>query len=138
MVRVSSSKTFNVVLGNKFSIRRSQAFTRNSFHSQPLFRSGSFQHSLFDYRPQTRLGEGNVFTGVCQSLCPRGRGEGYVHHMHHGIGRVPPSPGHQTWVITPPPPFPLTPNGARLASGRYASYCNAFLFLYTVTTYSIN
>ena len=76
--------------------------------TQPLFRSGSFQHSLFDYRPQTRLGEGNVFTGVCQSLCPPGGGggEGYVHHMHHGIGRVPPMPPDIRPGHLPPPPSP--------------------------------
>ena len=32
--------------------------------------------TVADYRPLTKLGEGNVFTGVCQSFCPRRRGRG--------------------------------------------------------------
>ena len=30
----------------------------------------------FFHRPPTKLREGNVFTGVCKSFCPRGLGVG--------------------------------------------------------------
>ena len=79
------------------------------------------------YHPSTKLREGNVFTGVCQSFCPRG------------------------WVCLVPGPFwvgmpshrslpggiPGTPSGRYMPrltsscghrSSRYASYWNAFLF----------
>ena len=34
-------------------------------------------HQLINYRPQTKLRKGNVFTSVCQEFCPQG--EGGVH-----------------------------------------------------------
>ena len=29
---------------------------------------------MYIYRPPTKLGEGDVFTGICQSFCPQGVG----------------------------------------------------------------
>ena len=69
------------------------------------------------------LGQGNVFTGMCQSV--------------HGGGGLPPDrdppwtetgPGQRSpWTETPPTPRRRPPCAAK--SGRYASYWNAFLFL---------
>ena len=68
------------------------------------------------YRPQTKLQKGNVFTSVCQELCPR-----------RGGGKCTPPP---PWANTPlgrhPPPG-QTPPADGYCSGRYTSYWNAFL-----------
>ena len=71
------------------------------------------------YRPQTKLREGNVFTGVCLFTGAGREGRYITCIMHHGIGRVgyplptcashlgtypplvPPPPRHQTWGTTP-------------------------------------
>ena len=96
----------------------------------------------------TKLGQGNIFTSVCQEFCTHG-GSASVHAGMHPPSRHPPGadtprpdttnpPGADTtpWEQTPPPgpePPPGTdPPGAdtsiRSTSGRYASYWNAFLF----------
>ena len=79
------------------------------------------------YRPQTKLRKGNVFTSVCQEFCPQGAG-----------GCLPgggcPGPGSGVCVSqyalrqTPPP---LPADG--YCCGRYASYWNAFLLLFSRT-----
>ena len=55
--------------------------------------------------PAKKLGQGNIFSSVCQELCPRG--------------------GGSIWAGTPPgqvhPPWSM--------SGRYSSYWNAFLLV---------
>ena len=81
------------------------------------------QFQFYFLPPATKLGQGYIFTGVCDS----------VHR------------GGSTWAGTPPrdqvPPRPGTPPRSRYTptssacweiwatSGRYASYWNAFLLL---------
>ena len=91
----------------------------------------------------TKLGQGNIFIGVCQEFCSqRGGGGlpqcmlGYHHHHHPLPWQADTPPGRQT---LPPreadPPHQAEPPGRqadpspiRSMSGRYASYWNAFLF----------
>ena len=83
----------------------------------------------------TKLGQGNIFTSVCQEFCPQG---GRVSaSVHAGIHPLPPSPQEQTPSGADPPgqtpPGEQTPPreadcSIRSTSGRYASYWNAFLF----------
>ena len=68
------------------------------------------------------LGQGNLFTGVCDSV---NRGGGAS--LHAGIP-TPPASRHPP-EQTPCPPRNRHPPGIRLTSGRYASYWNAYLFL---------
>ena len=70
------------------------------------------------------LGQGNIFSSVCQEFCSqRGRVPGQVH----------PQAGTSPWAGTPPtPPTRYTHRAGtcweiRATSGRYASYRNAFL-----------
>ena len=101
----------------------------------------------------TKLGQGNIFTSVCQEFCPRGGG--CLPQCMLGYQSQPPQSRHSPGTRHPPlqgadtPPWsrhPLgadTPPGAdtpwnqappreadcsiRSTSGRYASYWNAFL-----------
>ena len=83
----------------------------------------------------TKLGQGYVFTGICDS----------VHRGGSPAGRTPPwqgdppgkevdrenTPGKETPLGRTPPPSRETPQGRpppAIRSGRYASYWNAFLF----------
>ena len=98
-------------------------FTSNSFLKQ-RFQYVDLLISLLP--PATKLGQGNIFSSVCQEFCPRG---GLPHCM---LGYTTPSPrtrGRQ------PCPLPRTRHPQRSAgweiratSGRYASYWNAILF----------
>ena len=67
--------------------------------------------------PATKLGQGNVFTGVCDSVHRGGRCLPQCmlayHHHHHPGSRHPP-PHRACWEI-------------RSTRGRYASYWNAVL-----------
>ena len=89
------------------------------------------------YRPQRSCGQGNISTPVCHSVH---RGGGVV--VSHKALRHPTPPRSDT---PPPPPRPDTPpprtrhpppgeadSGIRSTSGRYASYWNAFLLLFSV------
>ena len=99
----------------------------------------------------TKLGQGNIFTSVCQEFCPRGGGGGCLPQCMLGFppGADPPGPGtppeqtprDQTHTprTRPTPPEQTSPPGPdphpreadcsiRSTSGRYASYWNAFLF----------
>ena len=72
-----------------------------------------------NYHPQTKLRKGNVFTSVCQELCPKG---GVSAAVHAGI--------HTPQADTPLDRHPLayTPLGRHPnSSGWYTSYWNAFL-----------
>ena len=94
----------------------------------------------------TKLGQGNIFTSMCQEFCPQGgRVSASVHagipprsrHQYHPRGADTPQSRHPP-EQTPPradtPPEADTPREAdcsrRSTSGRYASYWNAFLFCY--------
>ena len=49
--------------------------------------------ALFNYRPQTSLGQGNIFTNMCQEFCQRGAGSASVHAGIPPPGtRHPPNP----------------------------------------------
>ena len=52
-----------------------------------------------NYRPQTKLRKGNVFTSVCQEFCLRGSASVHagIHPPTHPAGQTPPHPGQ-----TPP------------------------------------
>ena len=93
----------------------------------------------------TKLGQGNIFTSVCQEFCPQGGG-GCLPQCMLGYppDQTPPPPRdqaprsrHPPGPGTPPrtrhtPPEQTPPREAdcsiRSTSGRYASYWNAFLF----------
>ena len=67
--------------------------------------------------PTTKLGQGYIFTGICDSV-----------HGGRYLGRYPPPPRPGA----PPgtrftPSGPGTPQEIRVTSGQYASYWNAFL-----------
>ena len=112
---------------------------------QNKFPSTLFSFPCHFYRPQRSCGQGNVFTGVCDSV-HRGRVSASVHvGIPHSPGsRHPPLEQTPPWEQTPPqsrhnpleqtPPWEQTPppqeagSGIRSISGRYASYWNAFLF----------
>ena len=73
---------------------------------------------MHPYRPQTTLQEGNVFTPICHSV-QRGRG------------------GVLTSLDRDPPETPLgqkDPSPRTVKSRQYASYWNAYLFLWTTDT----
>ena len=98
-----------------------------------------------NYRLQTKLRKGNVFTPICQSFCSQ---EGVSASVHAGIhtppgqtspGQTPPRqipPWEDTPWQTPPTlsacwdtPLPSTCwDRHGYCCGRYASYWNAFLF----------
>ena len=73
----------------------------------------------------TKLGQGNIFTSVCQEFCPRGGG--VLPQCMLGY-----TPGADTHPPTHPrtrrPPPREADCSIRSTSGRYASYWNAFLF----------
>ena len=94
----------------------------------------------------TKLGQGNIFTSMCQEFCPRGGGR-VCASVHAGI-HTPPDQADTPWTRQTPPPDqadthpppgpgrpPLGPgrppreadSSIRSTSGRYASYWNAFL-----------
>ena len=105
--------------------------------------------------PATKLGQGNIFSSVCQEFCPRGGREclgRYPPSQAHPPGRctlgsgTPPGQVHNPWAGSPPwggtppsrytfeqvqPPQAGTPSRQVhppwSMSGRYASYWNAFL-----------
>ena len=80
----------------------------------------------------TKLRQGNIFTGVCQSFCSQGRG--HLSHWTPGRythtppvrytppGRSPQAGTHSAGTL----PGRYTPHDDH-CSGRYASYWNAFL-----------
>ena len=72
----------------------------------------------------TKLGQGNVFTGICDSVH---RGGGLPQCM---LGYPPGLPGPDPPRPDPPGPDPPREADAsiRSMSGRYASYWNAFLY----------
>ena len=90
------------------------------------------------------LGQGNIFSSVCQEFCPQG-GEGGSASVHAGIPHTPwdqappehapPPAGPQDQTPSgpgTPSPRPGTPRASacweiRSTSGRYASYWNAIL-----------
>ena len=103
----------------------------------------------------TKLGQGNIFTSVCQEFCPQGgRVSASVHagippwdQAHPPRADTPPGTRHPPRADNPPsrdqPPPPKTrtsPPGAdcsiRSTSGRYASYWNAFLLLFKCPQYA--
>ena len=59
----------------------------------------------------TKLGQGNIFTSVCQEFCPQGGGGGYLPQCMLGY-TPPPRPGRPPGSRHPPPgpgrPYPLT------------------------------
>ena len=108
-------------------------FAAESHHHRSRFHSTSLHY----YRPQTKLRKGNVFTSVCQEFCPQGE-----------VHTLPPS-----WPDTPPGKHPLskhpqadipqadnpqadnpTLQADGYCSGRYASYWNAFLFIFVISS----
>ena len=103
--------------------------------------------------PATKLGQGNIFSSVCQEFCPRGGVPGQVppqsgtptRQVHPRV-RYTPRQIHPPWAGSPPwggsppsrytfeqvhPPQAGTPSRQVhppwSMSGRYASYWNAFL-----------
>ena len=77
-----------------------RCLTMLCFRTSPLFQCTN----LIYYRPQTKFGEGNVFTGVYLFM-----GVGYPGHWRgHMVGYALPSSRHGTWI---PPPMLLTPGG---------------------------
>ena len=102
----------------------------------------------------TKLGQGNIFTSVCQEFCPQGgRVSASVHAGIHPLGsdpprtrpprsRHPPAP----WTRSPPGPD-QTPQSRHhpwqadssiwSTSGQYASYWNAFLLLLCISLIQI-
>ena len=78
---------------------------------------------IFTVRKRS-LGQGNIFTSVCQKFCSLGGSA----PLHAGIpplplGKADPSP----WQGRPPPLAQCVP-GDRSTSGRYASYWNVILY----------
>ena len=105
-----------------------------------------FTFAKYNYRPQRSCGQGYVFTRVCDSV-----NRGGVSGQAPRAGRTPPTPGTRQTPLagrTPPgpgrPPRQGEPPGTRQTppreencsirsmSGRYASYWNAFLFLFVL------
>ena len=76
------------------------------------------------------LGQGNIFSSVCQEFCSQGESAwaGTLQGRNTPLGRYTP------WAGTPPrqvhPPGSSACWEIRATSGRYASYWNAFLFIY--------
>ena len=69
--------------------------------------------------PATKLGQGNIFSSLCQEFCPQ---QGSA-PLHAGI---PPSPGVDT-PLDQAPPRRSASWEIRATSGWYASYWNAIL-----------
>ena len=75
-----------------------------------------------DYCPQTKFGEGNVFTGVCLST---GQGVGYPGHWRGHMVGVPPR--HGTWIPYTLPkmglglPYPTSVRGTWIPNPLSAS-----------------
>ena len=94
----------------------------------------------------TKLGQGNIFRSVCQEFCARGGG--YLvwsrgvyladppPRIRYTAPLRPGTPPPPQTRYTPPrpgtPPGPGPPPQIRTTSGRYASYWNAFLFIFVV------
>ena len=108
---------------------------------------------LDHYRPQRSCGQANIFTPVCHSVhrggfclsacwntTPHPPDQADTSHPPRTRqtpprqGRPPPGPGRPPQTRHPPPPDQAPPPEAdssiRSTSGRYASYWNAFLFLF--------
>ena len=88
---------------------------------------------LYHYRPQRSLGQGCIFTGVCDSV-HRG-GSASVHAgIPHPPSRQPPRTSHPPRTRHPPDQAPPPPRSSRAyleirsTSGRYTSYWNAILY----------
>ena len=91
--------------------------------------------------PATKLGQGYVFTGVCDSVH---RGEYLTRYIPPGPGTTPQDQVHLPDQVPPPgpgtappdqvhPPDQVQPPGTRETRStreRYASYWNAILFTY--------
>ena len=132
----SLNSDLDTSLSMPFVIRYQATFYK-SYPKVPFFSSPSllFVFALEFLPAATKLGQGNVFTGVCDSV---NRGGGLPQCMlgyHHHPLRTPP-PG----ADTPPEQIPLrnrppqsrhppreADSGIRSTSGQYASYWNAFL-----------
>ena len=116
--------------------------------------------ALVYYRPQRSCGQGNVFTGVCDSVNRGGLPQcmlGYHPPRRRTSPRRTPQEGEPPQKETPPrrrtphkkenPPRrrtpqeadPLPQRGRRSMSSQYASYWNAFLFkdLFTRCDYGL-
>ena len=78
----------------------------------------SFRSKTYFYRPQRSCGQGNVFTGVCDSVNRWG--------LPQCMLGYPPPEGD-------PPRKERHPPGIRSMNGRYASYWNAFLSLMIIS-----
>ena len=79
----------------------------------------------------TKLGQGNIFTSVCQEFCPQG-GEGVCLSACWDTPPREQTPREQTPPRTRQTPLPREAGSSiRSTSGRYASYWNAFLFSYS-------
>ena len=69
-----------------------------------------------------KLGQGNIFTSVCQELCPRGVSASVHAGIHTSPDRHPPG-------LNTPTPLPSACwDRHGYCRRRYASYWNAFLF----------
>ena len=79
------------------------------------------------YRPQRSCGQGNIFAPVCHSVY---RGGGWWYLTRHW-GRHPRQTRHPL-PLEQTPPLQEPDSGIRSTSGRYASYWNAFLFIYAL------
>ena len=96
--------------------------------------------SVFYYRPQRSLGQGNIFTSVCQEFCPRGEVSTSVHAGIHTPWQTPPwqTPPTRTDRPSWQTPHRQSPSGQTSpwanppsdshCSGRYAPDWKAFLF----------
>ena len=102
--------------------------------SGKTFLRGSLSGCRDNYRPQTKLQKGNVFTPVCDSVHRRGRctPPGQTPPLGRHTPRQTPPPLRQTPRADTPlgktPPWADTPLRDGHCSGRYAFYWNAFLF----------
>ena len=83
-----------------------------------VFRNPRARNIRVYYRPQTKLRECNVFTGVCHSFCQRG-GKGLP--SHNAMGRQP---------IPPPPRILLL---VRSICGRYGIVLECILVWFIIT-----
>ena len=89
------------------------------------------------YWPQRSCGQGNIFTPVCHSV--HGGGVGLPECMlgYHPPGldtTTPPGPDTPPREETPP----RADSSIRSASGRYASFWNAFLFHYVCVVMNLS
>ena len=95
--------------------------SRYMYFYHPHMRTGN------NYRPQTKLRKGNVFTSMCQEFCPQG---GVCHTLPWQADTP---PGRQTppWADPPQADTPRAdtpPPADGYCSGRCTFYWNAFLF----------